>query len=112
MGSRRIVGFGIGEHHDADLATAALRMAVAVRGGKDNIGAVIMHTDQGSEGEINRSSQHLDHGGVRWDDRGSRCRKRRLGRDGSGPRTGQCERRCAHRAGPSRRGLCSETSGA
>jgi putative transposase len=49
MGSRRIVGFGIGEHHDADLATAALRMAVAVRGGKDTIGEVIMHTDQGSE---------------------------------------------------------------
>jgi len=31
------------------LATAALRMAVAVRGGKDNIDEVIMHTDQGSE---------------------------------------------------------------
>jgi putative transposase len=45
MGSRRIVGFGIGEHHDADLATTALQMAVAVRGGKDNIAQVIMHTD-------------------------------------------------------------------
>jgi putative transposase len=49
MGSRRIVGFAVGEHHDADLATAALRMAVAVRGGKDTLGEVIMHTDQGSE---------------------------------------------------------------
>ncbi len=49
MGSRRIVGFGLGEHHDADLATAALQMAVAVRGGKDTIRGVIMHTDQGSE---------------------------------------------------------------
>jgi putative transposase len=49
MCSRRIVGFAIGEHHDADLATAALRMAVAVRGGKDAIAGVIMHTDQGSE---------------------------------------------------------------
>ena len=49
MGSRRIVGFAIGEHHDADLAQAALRMAVAVRGGKDAIRKVIMHTDQGSE---------------------------------------------------------------
>lgn len=49
MGSRRIVGFGVGEHHDADLATAALRMAVAVRGGKDVLGEVILHTDQGSE---------------------------------------------------------------
>ena len=49
MGSRRIAGFAIGEHHDADLAQAALQMAVAVRGGKDAIREVIMHTDQGSE---------------------------------------------------------------
>jgi putative transposase len=52
MGSRRIVGFAIGEHHDADLATAALQMAVAVRGavgGTDILSEVIMHTDQGSE---------------------------------------------------------------
>jgi putative transposase len=49
MGSRRIVGFSLGEHHDADLFEAALQMAVAVRGGKDALGEVIMHTDQGSE---------------------------------------------------------------
>jgi transposase InsO family protein len=49
MGSRRIVGFAVGEHHDADLAQAALVMAVAVRGGKDTVAGVIMHTDQGSE---------------------------------------------------------------
>ena len=49
MGSRRIVGFGLSEHHDEPLATATLQMAVAVRGGKDAIGDVIMHTDQGSE---------------------------------------------------------------
>jgi putative transposase len=49
MGSRRIVGFAIGEHHDADLSQAALQMAVAVRGGKEAIHDVIMHTDQGSE---------------------------------------------------------------
>ena len=33
MGSRRLVGFAIDEHHDATLAYAALAMAVAVRGG-------------------------------------------------------------------------------
>jgi transposase InsO family protein len=49
MGSRRIVGFGLGEHHDTDLATAAVQMAVAVRGGKDAIRGVIMHSDQGSD---------------------------------------------------------------
>jgi putative transposase len=47
VGSRRIVGFAIGEHHDADLAYAALAMAVAVRAGQ--VAGVIMHTDQGSE---------------------------------------------------------------
>lgn len=49
MGSRRIVGFAMGEHHDADLAQAALQMAVAVRGGKPAITGVVLHTDQGSE---------------------------------------------------------------
>src|SRR4029077_20794877 len=34
MGSRRIVGFALGEHHDAELAYGALAMAVAVRGGQ------------------------------------------------------------------------------
>jgi hypothetical protein len=33
MGSRRIAGFALGEHHDAGLAYGALAMAVAVRGG-------------------------------------------------------------------------------
>jgi transposase InsO family protein len=32
--SRRIVGFAVSEHHDSDLAYAALAMAVAVRGGQ------------------------------------------------------------------------------
>ncbi len=47
MGSRRIAGFALGEHHDAQLAYGALAMAVAVRGGQ--VAGVIMHTDQGSE---------------------------------------------------------------
>jgi putative transposase len=46
-GSRRILGFALGEHHDAELAFGALAMAVAVRGGA--VPGVIMHTDQGSE---------------------------------------------------------------
>lgn len=49
MGSRRIVGFALGEHHDAALSTAALQIAVAVRGGNDQVASVILHTDQGSE---------------------------------------------------------------
>jgi len=49
MGSRRIVGFSLGEHHNAELAYNALVMAVAVRGGNDVVAGVIFHTDQGSE---------------------------------------------------------------
>ncbi|WP_158726668.1 IS3 family transposase [Tomitella fengzijianii] len=49
MGSRRIVGFTLGEHHDEVLAETALCMAIAVRGGRPQVAGVILHTDQGSE---------------------------------------------------------------
>lgn len=45
--SRRLPGFAIGEHHDAALAAAAIKMAVAVRGG--DVTGVIFHSDHGSE---------------------------------------------------------------
>ena len=47
MGSRRLLGFALREHHDAQLAYGALTMAVTVRGGQ--VPGVILHTDQGSE---------------------------------------------------------------
>jgi putative transposase len=47
MASRRVLGFALGEHHNAELAYGALAMAVAVRGGQAP--GVIFHTDQGSE---------------------------------------------------------------
>jgi putative transposase len=47
MGSRRVPGFALGQHHDAQLAYGALAMAVAVRGGQ--VPGVIFHTDQGSD---------------------------------------------------------------
>jgi transposase InsO family protein len=47
VASRRVLGFALGEHHDAELAYGALVMAVAVRGG--HVPGVIMHTGQGSE---------------------------------------------------------------
>jgi transposase InsO family protein len=45
--SRRVLGFSLSEHHDAELAYGALAVAVAVRGG--HVPGVIMHSDQGSE---------------------------------------------------------------
>jgi len=47
LASRRIPGFALSEHHDAELATAALQMAVAIRGG--DVRGVIFHSDKGSE---------------------------------------------------------------
>jgi putative transposase len=47
MASRRIIGFALGGHHDAQLAYGALAMAVTARGGQ--VPGVILHTDQGSE---------------------------------------------------------------
>ena len=45
LASRRVLGFGLSEHHDAELATNALKMAVAVRGG--HVAGVIFHSDRG-----------------------------------------------------------------
>ena len=47
VASRRVLGFALGEHHDALLAYGALTMAAAVRGGQAP--GVVFHTDQGSE---------------------------------------------------------------
>jgi putative transposase len=47
LASRRLAGFAIGEHHDAELAADALKMAGAVRGG--DVRGVIFHSDKGSE---------------------------------------------------------------
>jgi transposase InsO family protein len=47
LGSRRLPGFALGEHHDSALAKAALCMAAAVRGG--DVHGVIFHSDKGGE---------------------------------------------------------------
>jgi putative transposase len=45
--SRRMLGYAMSEHHDAELAVAALQMAVVNRGG--TVDGVIFHSDRGSE---------------------------------------------------------------
>ena len=76
--SRKILGFSLSEHHDADLAYGGLVMAAAARGG--DVAGVIFHTGQGSEGEVNRSSQHLDLEVFGWDGQRRGSRRRRGGR--------------------------------
>jgi putative transposase len=56
VASRRVLGFALGERHDAALAYGALAMAIAVRGGQ--MPRVVFHTDQGSEDGLNRWTQH------------------------------------------------------
>jgi transposase InsO family protein len=55
LSSRRAVGYALGAHHDAELAAAAVQVAIAVRGG--DVAGVVFHTDQGGEftgGELTR----------------------------------------------------------
>jgi putative transposase len=47
LGSRRLPGFAMSEHHDSAVAKAALCMAAAVRGG--DVAGVVFHTDKGGE---------------------------------------------------------------
>ncbi len=105
--TREVVGHAMAEHMRADLACDAIELAA--RRGLTRPDA-IFHTDRGSQGEFNRSSQHLDHGGVRWAGTRSWSGYPR-GRGGSGRRTGRCGRRCGHRVGLSPRALCSGSSG-
>jgi transposase InsO family protein len=44
---RRLLGYALGELHDAELVVAALHMAVATRGG--DVKCVIFPSDRGSE---------------------------------------------------------------
>jgi putative transposase len=58
--SRRIVGWAMGHDLKTQLVLDALNMALTQRRPAD----VIHHSDQGSQGGLNRSSQHLDEGGC------------------------------------------------
>jgi len=94
--SRTVVGWAIADHMRTDLVTAALDMAIARR--RPPAG-VIFHSDRGTQGGLNRSSQHLiGGGGVRW-------------REGSSGRIGLCVRRCVRRAGRCRHGMWSASFG-
>ena len=62
MASRRVLGFAVGEHHDAQLAYSALVMAAAVRGGQ--VPGVIMHTDYAEDGVKPRNLRMACSGGA------------------------------------------------
>jgi transposase InsO family protein len=62
VASRRVLGFALSEHHDAELAYGALAMAVAVRGGQ--VPGVIMHTDYAEDGVKPRNLRMACSGGA------------------------------------------------
>jgi putative transposase len=66
--SRRVVGWAIDRRCETALVNDAVLMASESRA--TGPGSVI-HSDHGSQGELKRSSQHLDHGGARWGPCGS-----------------------------------------
>jgi putative transposase len=108
--SRFLVGWQASRSLRTDLALDALEMAIWRR--QAQLDGLVHHSDRGSQGGFNRSSQHLDHGGVEWDEQGGRCGRHRSGRGGSGPRIGRCDRRCARPGAPSHRVLCNGSFGA
>jgi transposase InsO family protein len=56
MFARRLLGYAMSQHHDADVTIASLQMAAATRGG--DVDGVIFHSDRGSELGFKESSQH------------------------------------------------------
>ena len=113
--SRMIVGWQISTSLRTDLALDALDMGLWARrrAGQDTTG-LVHHSDRGVQGGFQRSSQHLDYGGVLGWDGGRvrrRYRQRRWAVGGSGLRIGRYGRRCVHRGGRSPRVLCSVGSG-
>lgn len=99
--SNRIVGWAIDSRMKARLVVAAIEMAVARRDG--HVAGCIMHSDRGSQGGFNWSSQHLDDGGVvHGDDEGPPAAGAAV--SGSDPFAGSADGRVA-------RGSCSVLGG-
>ena len=112
--SRRVVGWSIDASPTAALVTNALGMAIDSRLGNTTTAGTLIHSDQGVQGEFNRSSQHLEFGGVHQWQLGTGARRpvmRRRSFVGSGVRIGRCGRRCVRRGGPIPHGPCSASSG-
>jgi transposase InsO family protein len=80
--SRKVLAHRVAITMEAMHAVEALEEAFEKYGQPE-----IVNTDQGSQGEFNRSLQHLEIGGVKWDDHEVGLRNRRGGH------------RCLHRAG-------------
>lgn len=105
--TRKIVGWAVAATmRTEDLPLQAFNHAVWQS--NSDLSELVHHSDRGSQGEFNWSSQHLDHGGAVWRSRWTRNRV--LG-GGSGPLIVRCGRRCAPRVVQSLHVRCSGSSG-
>jgi HTH-like domain/Integrase core domain len=64
--SRRLLAAATSRHPDAQLACEAIRIAVAVRGGREQIHGVIFHTDYAEPCVKPRNGVLVNAGGVAW----------------------------------------------
>lgn len=115
--AQRIVGWHASSSKKVDLVMTPLRIALWQRereGNPISPGDLIHHSDAGSQGGFNWSSQHLQCGGGqgwrRWTGAGRPAMCRR-GFVDSGVLIGRCARRCVRRAGLSPRVRSSVSSG-
>ena len=108
--SGRIVGWTCSASKEDRFVRRAIRHAAHLRSNEGNplSGNTIHHSDAGSQGGFNWSSQHLDDGGVVWPSVGQR---KLLVGGVSGRLIGRCGRRCAHQGVRSLRVRCSASSG-
>jgi len=112
----RIVGWQCSASKHTAFVESAIRQAASLRRMEGNplMGNTIHHSDAGSQGGFNWSSQHLHRGGVQQWRRRTGPRRRAMCprvRVGSGVRIGRCVRRCARLGGLSPRGRCSGSFG-
>ena len=114
--SRRIVGWAVSDNlHTAGLPLLALEHALVSTGASRDRHGLVHHSDRGSQGGFNRSSQHpQNHWRYgRWPARTGRGRSVtcRRGHGGSGERIGPCGPRCVLLAGRSPHGRSNASSG-
>ena len=116
--AQRIVGWHASSSMRTDLVMTPLRIALWQRdrdGNPVSPGDLIHHSDAGSQGGFNRSSQHLPGiGGVRRWRRLTGARRPAMcprAHVDSGAQIGPCGHRCAHRGGLIPHGRCSVSSG-
>ena len=108
LATRMVVGWQLADHMRTSLVIDALGMACTHGRVAEK---ALLHSDHGTQGGFNWSSQHLERGGVWWDKKTWRDRTNQQVRGASGRQIGRCVRQCVPLGGQSRRVRCSGSFG-